>query len=240
MRRSIPIVAGPFLVLLALAVFAASCAAPAVPTEPPALMSSASPAPPAAAMQARPPAPSAGGQVYRETGIASWYGKEFHGRKTASGEIFDMYGVSAAHRTLPLGTFIRVTNLDNFKSIKVKVNDRGPFVKTSILDLSLGAARDLGFVEQGTARVKIETLEPLQNSALYTVQAAVFAEEENAKLLKERLSKRFEVITIVPFESNLGRFFRVRVGTYVTEEKAETVAGKLTLEGLEPIVVRKD
>ena len=238
MRRSFPIVAGPFLALLI--IVAASCARPVVPTEPPAPVSSVSPAPPAPAMQAPPVAPSTVGELYRETGIASWYGKEFHGRKTASNEIFDMYGISAAHRTLPLGTVIRVTNLDNFKSIKVKVNDRGPFVKTSILDLSLGAARELGFVEQGTTRVTIETLEPLQNNALYTVQAAVFAEEENARMLKQRLSKRFEVITVVPVESNLGRFFRVRVGAYGTEEKAETVAGKLMLEGLEPIVLRKD
>jgi rare lipoprotein A len=79
-------------------------------------------------------------QIYRETGIASWYGKEFHGNKTASGEVFDMNGFSAAHRTLPLGTTIRVTNLDNFKSIKVTINDRGPSDKGRSLDLS-GAAK---------------------------------------------------------------------------------------------------
>ncbi len=184
--------------------------------------------------------PAAGPGIYRETGIASWYGKDFRGKRTASGEIFDMNGMSAAHRTLPLGTVIRVTNLDNFKSVKVKVNDRGPFSGNRILELSYGAARELAFAAQGTAHVKIETVEQPQEPGLYTVQAAVFVEEENALLLKDRLSKKFEVISIVPFETNLGKFYRVRVGTYNTEEKAELVAGKLKLEGLEPFVLRKD
>lgn len=227
-----------FVTLLAVIMLAASCAEREVPIEP--LVTPASVPPSAAPSPAAVPERVAVGQIYRETGVASWYGKEFHGRKTASGEIFDMYGISAAHRILPLGTAIRVTNLDNFKSIKVKVTDRGPFIRSRVLELSYGAARELGFAAQGTARVKIETLEPFHDTALFTVQAAVFADEENAKLLKERLSKKFEVIYIVPFMSNLGTFYRVRVGSYGTEEKAELVAGKLTLEGLEPIAVRKD
>jgi len=178
--------------------------------------------------------------IYRETGIAAWYGKEFQGQKTASGETFDMNTPSAAHRILPLGTIIRVTNLDNFKSIKVKINDRGPFVKNRILDLSLAAARELDFAAQGTARVKIETTEAVNGSALYTVQAASFAEEENARMLKERLNKKFKSVAIVPSDTNLARFYRVNVGSYQSEEKAEQVAGKLMLEGFEPIVVRKD
>jgi cell division protein FtsN len=88
--------------------------------------------------------------------------------------------------------------------------------------------------------VKVEAVEPVQDSGQYTVQAAVFAEAENARMLKDRLSKRFEVTSIVLFESNLGKFFRVRVGAYASEEKAELIAGKLMMEGLEPIVVRKD
>jgi rare lipoprotein A len=172
--------------------------------------------------------------------MASWYGKEFHGRKTASGEIFDMYGISAAHRILPFGTTIHVTNLDNYKSIKVTVNDRGPFARNRVLELSYGAAKELGFVAQGMARVKVEALEPVQDAGQYTVQAAVFAEAENARMLKYRLSKKFEVTSIVSFESNVGKFFRVRVGEYASEEKAELIAGKLFLEGLEPIVVKKD
>jgi len=194
-------------------------------------------APPVAAELLPAPVPD---QVYRETGIAAWYGKELHGKKTASGELFDMNALTAAHRTLPLGTLIRVTNLDNFKSIKVRITDRGPFIRNRVLDLSLGAARELGFAAQGTVRVKIETLEAVRDSAFYTVQAATFLEEENARMLKERLSKRFEVVSIVQFETNLARLYRVQVGSYASEERAEKVAGKLTLEGLEPIVVRRD
>jgi rare lipoprotein A len=219
------------------AVFLASCAVREVAPESPV------PVAPSSAPSTSSPAPSAGQEyreVYRETGTASWYGKELHGRKTASGEIFDRNGISAAHRTLPLGSAIRVTNLDNYKSIRVRVNDRGPFARNRVLDLSYGAAKELGFVAQGTARVKIEALEPIQDPGQYTVQAAVFAEMENARMLKDRLSKKFEVITIVPFESNVGKFYHVRVGAYASEEKADLIAGKLLLEGLEPIVVRKD
>ena len=180
------------------------------------------------------------GQIYRETGTASWYGKEFHGKKTASGEFFDSEGISAAHRTLPLGTLVHVTNLDNFKSIKVKINDRGPFIKSRILDLSYGAARELGFTAQGTIQVKIETLDEVRDPAPYTVQAAVYTEEENAKILKYRLSKRFELVFIVPLETNITRLYCVRVGSYASEVRAEQIADKLKIEGLEPIVLRKD
>lgn len=179
-------------------------------------------------------------RVYRETGTASWYGKDFQGRATASGEIFDMAGFTAAHRTLPLGTVVRVTNLDNFKSVEVRVNDRGPLVRTRIIELSYGAAKELGFLAQGTARVKIEAVESQPDLLGYTVLAASYVEEENAAMLKARLGRRFERITIVPFESNVGRFYRVRVGIYPTEDKADRIAAKLALEGLEPIVMRLD
>ncbi len=177
---------------------------------------------------------------YRETGLADWYGRELHGKQTANGEVFDMYGLSAAHRTLPLGTVVHVTNLDNFKSITVRITDRGPFLKSRFLDLSYGAAKELDFVSQGTARVKIEAVVAVRDPARYTVQAAVFTEEENARLLKERLNTKFGVVSIVLFETNIAGFYRVRVGAYSSEDRAEQVAGKLMLEGLEPIVVRKD
>jgi rare lipoprotein A len=178
--------------------------------------------------------------IYSETGIAAWYGKDLHGKKTASGEVFDMYGLSAAHRTLPFGTVVNVTNLDNFKSIEVRINDRGPFLKSRFLDLSYGAAKALGFVSLGTARIRIETLDAVRGPVQYTVQAAVFNEEENARMLKERLDTKFEVVNIVPFDTNIARFYRVQVGSYTSEVRAEHVAGKLMLEGLEPIVLRKD
>ena len=220
------------MVMLVVTSLAASCAERKAPTGPP-----SAPAP--AAAPAIPPV-SPANRIYRETGTASWYGREFHGRTTASGEVFDRYGMSAAHRTLPLGTVIRVTNLDNYKSVTVTVNDRGPFVKKWIIDLSYGAAKELGFIAQGTAPVKIETLKPVDGSASYTVQAAVFTEEESAKALKYRLTKKFEHVFIVPFMTSLGKLYRVRVGSYGTEEKAELVASRLKLEGLEPFIIRKE
>jgi rare lipoprotein A len=212
--------------LIVLALLSAACGGMAVPHPPPAA------AGPSVAPATEP--------VYRETGTASWYGKELHGRKTASGEMFDMYALSAAHRTLPFGTIIRVTNLDNLKSVSVKISNRGPFIKSRVLEVSYGAAQELGFVAQGTVRVTIETLEEVHAPSLYTVQAATFAEEENARLLKERIRRKFEGVSIVTFETNLARFFRVLVGSYASQERAEQAASKLMLEGLEPIVMRKD
>ena len=175
-----------------------------------------------------------------ETGTAAWYGKEYQGKKTASGEVFDMNGLTAAHRTLPLGTVIRVTNIENIKNVIVTINDRGPFTRNRILDLTYAAAKELGFAAQGTARVQIEILEAGREPAQYTVYAATYTEEENARLLKYRLSKKFEVVAIVPFETNVAKFYRVRVGSYSSEERAELVAAKLAREGLEPVVLRKD
>jgi rare lipoprotein A len=217
-----------------------ACAGREVPLVSPA---ATAPAPVAAPVSVPVPAPAptpTPKDIYRETGMAAWYGKDLHGKKTASGEVFDMYGLSAAHRTLPLGTVVHITNLDNLKSVDVIINDRGPFLKSRFLDLSYGAADALGFVAQGTARVGIETLDAVRGPVQYTVQAAVFIEEENARMLKERLDAKFEAVSIVLFETNIARFYRVRVGTYASEDRAEQVAAKLMLEGLEPIVVRKD
>ncbi|MFP4106468.1 MAG: septal ring lytic transglycosylase RlpA family protein [Phycisphaerae bacterium] len=91
-------------------------------------------------------------------GTASWYGPKFHGKKTASGEVFDQTALTAAHRTLPFGTRVRVTNLANGKSVVVRVNDRGPFVKGRIIDLSRAAAEEIGMIRSGTARVRLEVL----------------------------------------------------------------------------------
>jgi rare lipoprotein A len=178
--------------------------------------------------------------AFRQTGTASWYGKDLHGKKTASGELFDRYGLSAAHRTLPLGSMIRVTNLQNNRNTAVRVNDRGPFIRSRVIDLSYGAARELGFAAEGTAQVLIERLDELPGTAPFTVHAAQYVEEENARLLKECLSAKFEVISIVPGETNLGTLYHVQVGVYATEEKAELVAVRVAQEGLEPVVIRKD
>ena len=97
---------------------------------------------------------------YREEGIASWYGGYFHGRRTSSGDVYDMYLMTAAHTSLPLPTYVRVTNLDNGRSVVLRVNDRGPFVDDRIIDLSFAAATKLGMAEQGTAEVEVVALDP--------------------------------------------------------------------------------
>ncbi|RAI64136.1 septal ring lytic transglycosylase RlpA family lipoprotein [Pseudomonas fluorescens] len=99
-------------------------------------------------------------KTYVQSGTASWYGTKFHGQNTANGEVYDLYGMSAAHKTLPLPSYVRVTNLDNNKSVILRVNDRGPFYSDRIIDLSYAAAKKLGYAEIGTARVKVEGIDP--------------------------------------------------------------------------------
>ncbi|MBV7491666.1 septal ring lytic transglycosylase RlpA family protein [Pseudomonas sp. PDM30] len=101
-------------------------------------------------------------KTYVQSGTASWYGTKFHGQNTANGEVYDLYGMSAAHKTLPLPSYVRVTNLDNNKSVILRVNDRGPFYSDRIIDLSYAAAKKLGYAETGTARVKVEGIDPQQ------------------------------------------------------------------------------
>jgi rare lipoprotein A len=101
-------------------------------------------------------------KTYVASGTASWYGTKFHGQNTANGEVYDLYGMSAAHKTLPLPSYVRVTNLDNNKSVVLRVNDRGPFYSDRIIDLSYAAAKKLGYAETGTARVKVEGIDPQQ------------------------------------------------------------------------------
>jgi rare lipoprotein A len=106
--------------------------------------------------------PISDGRRYSATGTASWYGTKFHGQPTANGEKYDLYGMSAAHKTLPLPTYVKVTNLDNGRTVTLRVNDRGPFYSDRIIDLSFAAAKKLGFAESGTARVKVEGIDPEQ------------------------------------------------------------------------------
>lgn len=119
--------------------------------------------------------PMQDGRSYREEGEASWYGTKFHGQPTANGEAYDLYGMTAAHKTLPLPTYVQVTNLDNRRKIIVRVNDRGPFYSSRIIDLSYAAAKKLGFAERGVARVLVEGIDPVvwqqQNDPAYLVSA---------------------------------------------------------------------
>jgi len=174
------------------------------------------------------PLPSAADFV--QEGVASWYGKDFHGRKTSNGETYDMYAMTAAHKTLPMNVHVKVTNLSNQRSTIVRVNDRGPFVKKRIIDLSYSAAKELGVVGPGTAPVRVEALgyrEPASASAPahyrqptsydvgpFMVQVGAFTVPENAHRLAAQLKERFGDAKVVEALVNGRQFYRVRAGRY--------------------------
>ncbi|MFB0506141.1 MAG: septal ring lytic transglycosylase RlpA family protein [Thermodesulfobacteriota bacterium] len=178
-------------------------------------------------------------------GVASWYGKKFHGNPTASGEIYDMYHLTAAHRTLPLGTYVMVTNLENNRSVEVKINDRGPFVKGRIIDLSYAAARSIDMVEKGTARVRVAVLKgkPLiakkEDEGFgrgFTVQVGAFSDKGNAVKLTNALGKEIRDVYISVFETPMARYYRVRVGHFNTRERAYRLAAQLADMGYSVLI----
>ena len=177
-----------------------------------------------------------------QTGIASWYGPGFHGQPTSSGAIYDQHGLTAAHQSLPLGTRVRVTNLDTGRSVDVDVNDRGPFAKGRIIDLSYEAARTIGMIGPGTARVRVDVLERPPNGAshvAYCVQVGAFNEEDKARALRARLAPRYDDVYIVPVETRIDRMYRVRVGPYAERDRAETRAVELSELGLHAVVTEE-
>jgi rare lipoprotein A len=166
---------------------------------------------------------------YKTRGIASWYGTKFHKQRTSSGEPYDMYVLTAAHKTLPLPTYIRVKNLDNGRMAIVKVNDRGPFHADRVVDLSYAAALKLGVFPKGTAHVEIETLMGPAGVAHYYVQAGAFASEELAKGLKAKLAH----ITPSPvFIEHYQKHFIVRVGPFANKIMSDAFKKKLTGNGV--------
>ncbi len=184
------------------------------------------------------PAPSG----YTEEGNASWYGVPFHGRHASNGEIYDMYKLTAAHRTLPFETMVRVTNLNNGKTTVVRITDRGPFVDNRIIDLSLAAAREVDSVGPGVVPVRVEVLGGVDPTAgFFTVQVGAFRERANAERLRERLSASYSPIFIQQYDSPDGVFYRVRVGRISGEDAAHQFGGQLhDLEGFTPLVTRLD
>ena len=184
--------------------------------------------------------------VYREEGIASWYGEDFNGRPTASGEIYNMYGLTAAHKTLPLQTDVRVVNMGNGKSVDVKINDRGPFVDGRIIDLSYGAAKVIDMVEAGIAPVRLEVInegkdfEAKVEKGNFTVQVGSFTVRENAERLREKLNRQYGNAYITLYETNSKKFNRVRVGNFPNLEEAQKFARKLEKDNYTTFVARKD
>ncbi len=134
-----------------------------------------------------PAQPSVAPLVEETTGYASWYGHPYHGRRTSNGETYDMNTMTAAHRTLPFDTVVKVSNLSNGKAVTVRINDRGPFVKDRIIDLSYLAAKQIDMVGPGTARVNLEILKSVPNPFPLAIQVASFREEANARKLQTEL-----------------------------------------------------
>jgi len=184
------------------------------------------------------PAPSG----YTEEGNASWYGVPFHGRHASNGEIYDMYKLTAAHRTLPFETMVRVTNLNNGKSTVVRITDRGPFVDNRIIDLSLAAAREVESVGPGVVPVRVEVLGGVDPTAgFFTVQVGAFRERANAERLRDRLNVSYSPIFIQQYDSPDGVFYRVRVGRISGEDAARQFGEQLRgREGFTPLVTRLD
>ncbi len=183
-----------------------------------------------------------------ERGIASWYGTKFHGRKTSNGETYNMYALSAAHKTLPIPVHVHVKNLDNGRSLVVRVNDRGPFVDGRIIDLSYATAKKLGVDGPGTANVEIRVVEPGQkkptqvaravpltdtdNEAPLFIQMGAFSERINADNMVLRLQQQNEAsASIVPLRTDNGTFYRVRVGPLYDMDEANQVVRRLQQKG---------
>ena len=180
--------------------------------------------------------------IYVEEGTASWYGVPFNGRRAANGEIFDMNTLVAAHRTLPFGSILRVTNMNNGRDVEVRVIDRGPFVGDRILDLARAAAVSLDMIGTGTAPVRIELLSgPTPAGGEFTVQIGAFADRANADRLRERLLTRYQPIFIQDYDAPGGHFYRVRVGAVSTPDAAQQLARQLsTSDGFQTFVLRLD
>jgi rare lipoprotein A len=152
--------------------------------------------------------------VMVETGIASWYGPPYHNRKAANGEIYDMNAQTAAHKTLPMGSVLRVTNVATGRSTLVRINDRGPFIGERIIDLSLAAAKQIDVWRAGIAKVKVEVLyapKPIDEGGRWLVQAGAFSSYENAVEYKEKLARRYKTAKIQQFTGPTGEWVRIRV-----------------------------
>jgi len=204
------------------------------------------PSPPAQPVPSGPPPaierqPAVPGE-YVEEGVASWYGIPFDGHRTSNGDVYDMHELTAAHRTLPFGSVVRVTNLRNGRQIEVRINDRGPFVADRVIDLSLAAAQAIDMAGAGIAPVRLELLGgPNPHVGFFGVQVGAFRMQDNAERLRAQLEASYAPVNIVLYDSPTGLFYRVRVGRVPAEDAASRLAGELrSREHLTTFVVRLD
>ena len=193
--------------------------------------------------------PLESGRGFVERGVASWYGEKFHGRRTSSGETYDMYAMTAAHKTLPLPTYVRVTNLSNNRTIVVRVNDRGPFHDNRIIDLSYTGAKKLGMLKQGTALVEIRAIDPAQpiqspvvaltsdaagNQVRLFLQVGAFSYRDNAENLKKQVVEIADEIVLIEEVIRNGKpIYRVRLGPLLDVAHADRLAFLLADAGFE-------
>lgn len=185
-------------------------------------------------------------------GVASWYGADFHGKPTSSGEIYDMYAKTCAHKEYSFGTRLRVTNISNNKSVECIVNDRGPFVSGRDLDLSYACAKEIGLTGPGTGKVKIEHMgrdmryvkEVLyfssDNKGPFTIQVGSFREMPNATRLKTALDYRYKQVYIAEADVKGEVYYRVRIGKFDTKNDANSIARMLADEGYTILITRYD
>jgi rare lipoprotein A len=188
--------------------------------------------------------PLASAEGYVQTGIASWYGKKFHGRKTSNAETYNMYAMTAAHKTLPMNTWVLVHNLVNDKKIKLRINDRGPFVAGRIIDLSYTGAKKIGIVGPGTAKVRVTALgealvfskkdkiptsfRPVNyQTGNFTLQVGAFQGKANAEKYRDKLAGIYPNVHIRSYTDQRGSFYRVRLGRFTNLKDAERFCAKL-------------
>jgi len=193
--------------------------------------------------------PLASARGFTQTGLASWYGEPYHGRKTANGETYNMYAMTAAHKTLPLGVVVEVVHLENGRRATVRINDRGPFVRGRIIDLSYEAAKRIGMVRSGVARVRIAVVDagrttrkaPARSSGPsspavrlpgpFSVQVGSFTRWENAHRMREKVYRRFRGVRIDVHSDGVEKFYRVRVGRYTSMGLARSALATLEAAG---------
>jgi rare lipoprotein A len=192
--------------------------------------------------------PIASSKGYVQTGIASWYGEKFHGRKTSNGETYNMYDMTAAHKTLPMNTWVLVKNLENDREITVRINDRGPFVSGRIIDLSYTGAQKIGILGPGTGKVRITALGEALNfsgdssgkndsptsfkfmnyeTGNFTLQVGAFKTLANAEKYRDKLGMTYPNVHIQNYTDERGTFYRVRLGSFTSLKDAEMFSDKL-------------
>jgi len=238
-----------FIPILLFMLFLHGCAAKKAPPEPAGMPGAVPPTQRPYKIMGKTYYPLPSSEGYVEKGTASWYGRQFHGRKTSNGEVYDMYEQTAAHKTLPMNTQVLVENLENGREMVVRINDRGPFVKGRIIDLSLTAARKLAIIDQGTAKVKVTALgeartyrqgnrevarflphQDFQQGDFY-VQIGSFTNKNNALQLQKKMKQQGNNVVISQFGRGDSRFYRVQVHAGSTLTVARNMETELNRNG---------